>query len=60
MAQFKEVTLTDGEKITINMDEIRTMQRFPDATTTIFFAKDHAIQVEETPDDIVSNTIRNA
>ena len=59
MAQFKEMTLVGGDKITINMDEIRTMQRVPDGTT-IRFDKDHFIHVEETPNDIMmSNTLQN-
>jgi hypothetical protein len=31
MAQFKEATLTSGDKIVVNMDQIRTMHWIPDA-----------------------------
>ena len=33
MAQFKEATLTTGEKIIVNVDEIRLMHWIQDATT---------------------------
>jgi uncharacterized protein YlzI (FlbEa/FlbD family) len=59
MAHFKEVTLTHGEKTVVNMDEVRTMERFPDGTT-IAFAADHSIKVKETPDEILlRNPLRN-
>lgn len=60
MAQFKEVTLAGGkEKITINLDEVRSMQRIQDSTT-IRFDKEHVIHVNETPDDILMRqTLRN-
>ena len=38
MAQFKEATLLNGDKIIVNIEEIRVMQRFPTNTTTIHFA----------------------
>jgi hypothetical protein len=60
MAQFKEATLANGDKITVNMEEIRTMQRFPHHATTIQFANDHAIQIKETPNDLMmSEALRN-
>jgi ABC-type phosphate/phosphonate transport system ATPase subunit len=59
MAQFRELTHADGSTIVVNLDEVRTMQQFTD-TTTIFFDKDHAISVKETPDDILINGLRNA
>jgi hypothetical protein len=52
MAEFKEVTLVGGEKITINMDEVRTMQRVGGATT-VNFDHTHMFHVEETPNDIL-------
>ena len=55
MAQFKEATLANGDKIVVNMEEIRTMQRFPHSTT-IQIAFDHAIQIMETPNDLVMRT----
>ena len=54
MAQFKETTLLNGDKIIVNIEEIRVMQRFPTNTTTIHFAADHGVQISETtqrPDD---------
>ena len=36
MAQFKEATLTTGEKIIVNVDEIRLMHWIQDATTIRF------------------------
>jgi hypothetical protein len=59
MAQFKEATLTTGEKIIVNIDEIRLMHWIQDATT-IRFAKDHGVQIKETPEHLMmSNTIRS-
>jgi hypothetical protein len=52
MAQFKEATLASGDKIIVNMDEIRTMRRLPQ-TTKIEFAKDHHIDITDTPDDLM-------
>jgi hypothetical protein len=52
MAEFKEVTLVGGEKITINMDEVRTMQRVG-GLTTVNFDHTHMFHVEETPNDIL-------
>jgi hypothetical protein len=52
MAEFKEVTLVGGEKMTINMDEVRTMQRIG-GSTTLLFDHTHMIHVEETPNDIL-------
>jgi hypothetical protein len=52
MAEFKEVTLVGGEKMTINMDEIRTMQRIG-GSTTVYFDHTHVVHVEETPNDIL-------
>ena len=49
MAQLKEATLTTGEKIIVNVDEIRLMHWIQDATT-IRFAKDHGVQIKETPE----------
>jgi hypothetical protein len=37
-----------GEKIIVNVDEIRLMHWIQDATT-IRFAKDHGVQIRETP-----------
>jgi len=54
MAQFKEMTRTGGEKITINMDNICSMQRFND-TTTIHFSKDYVLHVKETPAEILAD-----
>jgi uncharacterized protein YlzI (FlbEa/FlbD family) len=51
MAQFKEATLANGDKIIVNMDEIRAMQRFPDTTTIQF--DNHAIHVKEMPIDLL-------
>jgi hypothetical protein len=45
----KEATLTTGEKIIVNVDEIRLMHWIQDATT-IRFAKDHGVQIKETPE----------
>jgi hypothetical protein len=56
MAQFKEATLLTGEKITLNMEEIRVMQRFPTSTTMIHFAADHHVEISETPNDLVMRT----
>ena len=59
MAQFKEATLTTGEKIIVNVDEIRLMHWIQDATT-IRFAKDHGVQIKETPEHLMmSKTLRN-
>ena len=52
MAQFKEATLTTGEKIIVNVDEIRLMHWIQDATT-IRFAKDHGVQIKETPEQLM-------
>ena len=52
MAQFKEATLTTGEKIIVNVDEIRMMHWIQDATT-IRFAKDHGVQIRETPEHLM-------
>jgi hypothetical protein len=44
MASFKELTLPDGEKIVVNMEEIRTMQRYGNSPETrIAFAHDHGV-----------------
>ena len=48
MAQFKEATLANGDKIIINIELIRTMQRFAD-TTTIEIGDDYAVQIKEAP-----------
>jgi hypothetical protein len=59
MAQFKEATLTTGDKIIVNMDEIRLMHWIQGATT-IRFAKDHGIQISETPEHLMmGKTLRN-
>jgi hypothetical protein len=59
MAQFKEATLTTGGKIIVNVDEIRLMHWIQDATT-IRFAKDHGVQIKETPEHLMmSKTLRN-
>ena len=59
MAQFKEATLTTGEKIIVNVDEIRLMHWIQDATT-IRFAKDHGVQIRETPEQLMmSKTLLN-
>jgi hypothetical protein len=52
MAQFKEMTLVDGNKITINLDEVRAMQRFSDFTS-IWFDKEQSFSVKETPSKIL-------
>ena len=54
MAQFKEVTQVGGQKIIVNVDNVCTMQRFNDSTT-IHFAKDHVVHVEDTPAAIFSS-----
>ena len=48
MAQFKEATLTTGEKIIVNVDEIRLMHWIQDATT-IRFAKDQVSRSRRRP-----------
>jgi hypothetical protein len=54
MASFKELTLPDGEKIVVNMEEIRTMQRYNNSPETrIAFAHDHGVDVKETPSDVM-------
>jgi hypothetical protein len=60
MAQFKQATLANGDKTIVNMELICTMQRFPTNTTTIHFAADNAVQIMETPDDLLmSQELRN-
>src|SRR6516165_3369809 len=44
---------TNGDKIIVNIEEIRVMQRFPTNTTTIHFAADHGVQISETPNDLM-------
>ena len=56
MAQFNQATLLNGDKIIVNMDEIRVMQRFPTNTTTIHFAADLGVQISETPNDVMMRT----
>jgi len=57
MAHFKEVTLVGGdEKVTINLEKVKAMQRFG-AETRIHFAKDHAINVKETPSEILAESL---
>jgi len=53
MAQFKEATLANGDKIIINIELIRTMQRFAD-TTTIEIGDDYAVQIKEAPNYLIS------
>src|ERR1700747_510871 len=58
-AQFKEAPLTTGGKIIVNVDEIRLMHWIQDATT-IRFAKDHGVQIRETPTHLmISKTLLN-
>ena len=56
MAQFKELTLSDGEKITINVDNVCAIQRFVDLTT-ISFSRDYAIHVKDAPGEILADPI---
>ena len=53
MAQFKEVTLIGGEKVTINMDRVVTMKPVSEKETTIHFSKNYWLHVEETPNEIL-------
>ena len=53
MANFKEATLTNRDKVIINMDQIRAMHWIPD-TTTISFDNNHAIQITETPGELLA------
>jgi hypothetical protein len=53
MAQFKEVTLIGGEKVTINMDRVVAMKRVSEKETTIHFSKNYWLHVEETPNEIL-------
>lgn len=53
MAQFREVTLVGGDKITINLDEVRAMHRAGDSTT-VYFDQTHVFHVEETPSEILA------
>jgi hypothetical protein len=55
MAQFKEVTLNSGEKVMININEIRFIQRVSPEETMISFAKDHGLNVKETPNEILTD-----
>jgi len=56
MALFKELTDADGNKIIVNMDAARFMQRITDATTKIYFGNDDAEKVKETPAEILMLT----
>jgi hypothetical protein len=52
MALFKELTdVADGSKIVVNMDVRPYMQRIKDMTS-IYFGKDDAVKVKETPNQI--------
>jgi hypothetical protein len=46
----------DGNKIIVNMDAARFMQRITDATTKIYFGNDDAVKVKETPAEILMLT----
>ena len=52
MALFKELTDADGDRIIVNVDAVRFMQRITD-TTRIYFGNDDAVKVKETPDEIL-------
>ena len=56
MALFKELTDADGNKIIVNMDAARIMQRIPDTTTKNYFGNDDAVKVKETPAEILMLT----
>jgi hypothetical protein len=53
MALFKELTDADGDKIIVNVDAVRFMQRIKTDTTRIYFGNDDAVKVKETPDEIL-------
>ena len=58
MAHFKEATLITGEKIIVNVGEIRLMHWIQDATTIRF--EDHGVQIRATPEYLMmSKTLRN-
>jgi hypothetical protein len=42
----------DGDKIIVNVDAVRFMQRITDRTR-IYFGNDDAVKVKETPDEIL-------
>lgn len=53
MALFKELTdVAEGNKIVVNMDVVRYMQRVKDMTS-IYFGNDDAVKVKETPNEIL-------
>jgi len=56
MALFKELTDADGNKIIVNVDAARFMQRITDTTTKIYFGNDDAVNVKETPAEILMLT----
>jgi hypothetical protein len=56
MAQFKEVTLDGGEKITINLDQVHAMRWFG-KSTAIYFGRDQVYDVEETPAEILTEPV---
>ena len=56
MARFTELTDADGNKIIVNVDAVRFMQRITDTITKIYFGNDDAVKVKETPAEILMLT----
>jgi hypothetical protein len=56
MTLFKELTEADGNKIIVNVDAARFMQRITDTATKIYFGNDDAVKVKETPAEILMLT----
>jgi uncharacterized protein YlzI (FlbEa/FlbD family) len=53
---FKELTLDDGEKVTVNVDAIHTMRR-EGSSTLIRLARGDAVVVKETPSEILAEVV---
>jgi hypothetical protein len=52
MSRFKELTLSNEEKVTVNLEKVRYME-WVGTSTTIHFGTKHALSVKESPTEII-------
>jgi len=54
VSRFKELTLSNEEKVTVNLEQVRYME-WVGTSTRVHFGTKHSISVKESPAEIIGD-----